>query len=267
MQRLTVCVLLIATWCFVPDSRAQTLTLTNNAPPVEMSYNDLAQIIAQVRDLIAKSNGSFSSPYERAYESLEVADAQSKIELKKDFNTSLFDSAPSVAHSVVYQFQFDGAPVSSVQIRLGDSVREITISGTSRTSIEAISALIMADLYEHRAAFAGFVFRGVAGAVLLVLAQALILVPVFAPLEKKEKVVLAFVGIAMLVCLYVLPWDDWLAGTAVFAGDSSFAVRHSALISLVGTTIAIAGAVFAVSKALVSRLFRQEARPRDTNER
>ena len=254
MRIIAVGALLIAIWSLCPSASAQTLTLTNSVPPVRMTYNGLAHIIEQARDLISKSNASYSSPYEHRYEWLDVADSQATLRLTTDFSAASFDLAPSVAYRVHYVFQFTGAPVSGVDLTLSDSSRNITVAGSSRTSVEAISTLLSADLDGYRTMVAGPAFRTGSGWLMYLIAELLILLPIMAPLKKKEKFALALMGCLIGAFVLLLPWQDWFAGTAVYAGDSSFAVRHSAQISLLGTSLTVAALVFAASKTFIRRI-------------
>lgn len=55
-------------------------------------------------------------------------------------------------------------------------------------------------------------------------------------------------GPLLSISVWVLPWKNWFPGTAVYAGDASWLVRNSPLLSLVGVFLTLI--TFALSVAI-----------------
>lgn len=219
---------------------AQTYTRTTDEPPVRLTYNDLIDSIQRAHKLIKDSNSSYSVSFVHPLESLEVGDAQTNVTSSSDLSAASLQSALSVAFHVHYRYYYDGAPLSLVDISMGDSIRSVTVEGSSQAEVDALSSLISSDLNRHSVDFAGFPFRNGAGATMFMLAVLAVLVGIIVPLPQRTRFLFSGLGVLMVIAVLMLPWNEWLAGTAVYADNAVWYVRHEAAISFIGTCVAIA---------------------------
>ena len=50
---------------------------------------------------------------------------------------------------------------------------------------------------------------------------------------------LPLTGTILTLSAWLLPWEEWFPGSAVYRDDASFLVRHAALISFLGFIVTI----------------------------
>ncbi len=220
---------------------AQTFARNDESSAVRLSYTDLAAILARVRELIKSSNASFAPKYQTPIEYLDVGNGHSNVELTQDMSVAQLASAPEIAYSIQYVYRFSDAPISSVRIDLSDYRREVAVGGQSRTDVDALSNLVLTDLNAHGVTFAGPGFRTTASMMLSMVACTLIMFALFMASPKRAKVLIACLGFAILAVLYFMPWSEWLAGTTIYAGDSSFLKRNAPLLTLLGVVVPLIG--------------------------
>jgi hypothetical protein len=74
----------------------------------------------------------------------------------------------------------------------------------------------------------------------------------FASQTKTTRIALLITAPLVVIAIWVLPWDKWFPGTAIYSANASLLVRHSAVISLLGT----AASLFALLSPLFRTIFR-----------
>lgn len=238
---------------------AQTYTRTTDVPPVRLTYNDLINSVQRAHKLIKDSNSSYSVSLFPPLESLEVGDGQTKVTLSGDLSAASLQSAPSVAFNVHYRYSYDGAPLSSVDMRLDDYSRWVTVEGSSQAEVDALSSLISSDLNRHSVYFAGFPFRNGAGTTMFVVAILVIWIAIGVPLPQRTRFLFSGLGVLMVIAVLMLPWNEWLAGTAVYADNAVWYVRHEAAISFIGTCVGIATIIAAGIRYTVTEFVKTKS--------
>lgn len=213
----------------------QSVTQSVEYPPVAMDYTDLLRIVQRARGFVAQSTPDSTLVYS---DELSVSDGVRRVSASGSAIDSLRVLAPKKATQVDYRLSQRPAPIDAVTIDLGDWSRVVRISGSSPEQVEALSALLREDLGAHRALLAGPKLRLLAGVLLLVGSVVWFYLP-----GARPKWTQLGVFVLAQVAIYLPPWEQWLAGTAVYTESASFAVRHSGSISLAGLVLAVASVV------------------------
>ena len=88
-------------------------------------------------------------------------------------------------------------------------------------------------------------------------------------LTPSVRLALALTGLILSLSVWLLPWEEWFPGSAVYRDDASFLVRHAALISFLGLLATIftffKGIVRIASASLKSQV-ETEVAPRATED-
>ena len=215
--------------------------------PVRISYGDLFAVIERARDLIRLANQGVDRTYED--ESLRLSGGGLSITLPPGFSEASLTGAPEMATDVYYYYRLRDAPVAEVELRLGDSWRTITVSGTAHSQVDALIGLIQADLSQYGVRLAGAWFRTFCGGTLFVWAI-LCVAWSFSSAQMTVKIASLFAAFVLEMTVFFLPWAAWLPGTALFQGEASFLVRHTAVISFVSLLLGAVALPLAVASAL-----------------
>jgi hypothetical protein len=212
-----------------------------------MSYRNLFAVIERARDLIRHANQGADLTYE--HEALRLSGGGLSISLPAGFSEASLTGAPEMATDVYYYYRLRDAPLAEVELRLGDSWREVTVSGTARPQVDALIGLIQGDLSRYGVRFAGAKFRDFCGVILyltvfICLGLSLWLKP------RPAKWAGNFAAIFLLIVIWFFPWAEWLPGTALFPGEASFVVRNAATISFISLLLGAAGLCVTIASAL-----------------
>ena len=191
------------------------------------------------------------------------------------------DAAPPVATSVYYEYRNRTGVISSINIRLWDTIRTVEISGRSRDQVEAAASVASTIISQaetivggrtHRSFGGFFLFAG--GLILSLFAGRSYLALLTRPsltlsmLQLTRPILtlpMQLTGLILTLSIW-LPWEEWLPGTAVYRDDPSFLVRYAALISFlgfIGTIVAIFLSVIAISRGTQSPV-KTQVNPTDT---
>ena len=230
---------------------APVFTRSSTVGPVGISQEQLIADIRKLEALAKTANAAI--PPDKIEHSLILTDGVNSMRVPGDFTTTTLSGAPPVATSATFSYRAMRAPVSNIEIRLHDLERRITVEGTSAEQVEAVANAAATAVSTNTILFGGFLHRSIAGVVILLIALAL---PGVAFLVRQRAFKWAFnlSGPLLSLSIWILPWDRWFPGTAVYRGDAAFIVRHAALISFVGLVATVA--TFFGSIALSGRLGR-----------
>ena len=172
-------------------------------------------------------------------------------------------SAPPVATSVSYEYRNRTGGISSI-LRLSDVSRTLNITGRSRDQVEAAASVASSIISQSQTTVGGSFQRSILKAVLLSVG----IILVWMPGKFAFRLIwgaLQLVGFVLALSVWVLPWEDWFPGSAVYRGDASFFVRHAALISFLGFLATIATLVWGIVRSLGgTRFLKAEVAPTAT---
>src|SRR5262245_37473638 len=140
--------------------------------PVRMSQDDLVAFVNRIDSLATTANAG-TTPEDIATE-LSLSDGRITATFTGSVTVETLASAPAVATDVKYSYSvFRGAPaVKRIDIRLTDVQRSVSVTGSSRDQVEAISNAGAAMLDTMSTMFGGLVFRMAAGFFLLIVGLA-----------------------------------------------------------------------------------------------
>lgn len=246
----------------VSTAAGQSFTTTQQFCPVDMSYSNLASMIGRMREYIQRSNQGAST--EPLIDHITFQDERTKFELDKDFSLPAVSQGPQVAFDVRYFYSHRDRPISEVLLHLGDNSRELSVSGTDRTLVDGLAALVARDLETSGCSFGGTFPRILGMLFLMLVAYCCLIPPPIAMLHSSRmRIALAVTGLGLVVSLVVLPWSRWLPGTAVRLGEVSFIARHAPLIGFVGTLLGLVALAVSLGPTM-GRLLRGKKADNDT---
>ena len=180
------------------------------------------------------------------------------------------DSAPPVATSVSYRYLNRLGVISSIDIRFNDIRRELEISGRSRDQVEAAANLAGMIISQSETTLGGLMHRVIGAGLLIIVGFMLVASAGNAvTLTPSVRLALALTGLIFSLSVWLLPWEEWFPGSAVYRGDALFLVRHAALISFLGLLVTIftffQGVVWIARASLKSQV-ETEVAPRATED-
>lgn len=212
---------------------------TRELPALKMTFEELDAALAKAYNLLGSANSQASNK-DQARETLTLRSGPDEIEIQGHaFPPDV--RLPKVAFRASYSYSLPDAPVSTLRLSLDDAFRQITVSGTAADQVEAICSSLERDLSAHAVAFGGSLFRGMVGYLLAtVLMTSFIISGTYCIAERRWRALgmplFSLLGFALLLAL---PFDELLAGFAVYKGDSSLLVRFAPQISFISLLVSI----------------------------
>ena len=209
-------------------------------PPLQMSVDDLEEILHETHSLIIKANGPLKEG-SFVYETIKVQNSGDEITLP---GASLVgDAIPKSVYAFTYSYNQSDEPITSVEISLGDYYRRLSIKGEDFEQVEAITSLLEHHFQSHAVIFGGAGFRSGGSSMLFFLLE-IPLVFSIAHIFATKQIKMAGVLICTLllyVLLFTLPFNTLLPGFALYSGDASFLSRYGPEISFAGLLVTTAG--------------------------
>jgi hypothetical protein len=202
-------------------------------PPITLAAVDLDNILQKAHSLIAAANGP-PGEQDSIRESVTLGVAGKEIEIPH-FSLASSVAFPRVLFKFRYSYYRSNKPISSFTLDLGDYSRRVSVSGEAADEVEAISKVIETDLLGHSTAIGGATFRRLAGTSLSVLLVAsLIVTSVYCwNTRRYSELGMPICSALGLLLLFLVPWDRYLPGFALYQSYSSFfLIRHAPQISL-----------------------------------
>ena len=190
--------------------------------------------------------------------------------ISEAISVETLDSAPPVATSVSYRYLNRLGVISSIDIRFNDIRRELEISGRSRDQVEAAANLAGMIISQSETTLGGLMHRVIGAGLLIIVGFMLVASAGNAvTLTPSVRLALALTGLIFSLSVWLLPWEEWFPGSAVYRGDALFLVRHAALISFLGLLVTIftffQGVVWIARASLKSQV-ETEVAPRATED-
>jgi hypothetical protein len=232
---LSICVLLATTWL----SNGEEFSQVRDLPTLKLRATDLDAILLETHALIDAANG----PEDSGRETVKVSIDGESIEIP---HLSLASSVgfPNEVFGFSYMYNQDDKPISSVTIDLGDSLRQVTVSGESADKVEALSKLLDKDFHRYSTAVGGVKFRRIAGVCLSMLFLTSLMISSAYCWNTRN-----YRALGMPICsaigfllVLLLPWNRFVAGFVLYQRYSPFfLIRHAPQIFLLGVVAAVLG--------------------------
>jgi hypothetical protein len=216
-------------------------TRTRELPALKISFTDMQFALDKAANLLSSANGEATKKEFFFHETLRLGTGPDEIEIAgHSFPANAH--VPKAAYALSYSYSWTDAPVSRLQLDLGDYTRRLTVSGTAVDQVEAISAALEHDLSQH-SAIGGAMLRDVSSFIIFAsFLVSLIYSGAYCIVERRwRNLGMPIFSLVGLVLLFVLPFKDLLAGFAVYQGEPSWIVRFEPQIAFLSLIIAIAG--------------------------
>ena len=197
--------------------------------PVRFSQEQLLELVNRLR-VFAEQQGSNPAESDDVSQILSLSDGQSTLRLSEEISMETLGSAPPVATSVYYEYSNRTGVISSIDVRLWDTSRTVEISGRSRDQVEAAASVASTIISQAETMMGGYSQRRMWGFFLIAVGLTLSFVKV----SGQTPLILNLTGMVLTLSVWLLPWEEWFPGSAVYRDDASFLVRHAALISFLG---------------------------------
>ena len=238
--------LLVALAASPQDAPGTELSLEADVAPVKATYRDILGIIKQARMLVATANADSDDQY--VSESLRLQDERVTLTLASGFSEHAIGGAPEVTYRAYYEYHNPKAPISAVTIRLSDAWRNLSVSGSSHEQVNALHGLLVQELGNHTTFMGGTGFRTAGGLILQISAYILMMVALLL-MERVTRLSCLVLASLVYFSTWILPWDIWFPGTAIYLDSASFIVRYSAAISLAGVVATLLTFVLGIAYA------------------
>lgn len=223
--------------CVASLAYAATHSRVAEFDTIRASHSEIAQLVSRVRAFVTKANFDDAEAARDDFgsESLKFSDEKAELELEQDFDVEAISAGPKAVTRVVYSYYNSSSPISQVIIELGDFDREVIVKGTAAEQVDALLALITADIRELEGGFGGYGDRALGGLVLWLLGTGVAISAAILPGVWRWIGLVG--GLATQFSIWILPWSSWLPGTLVRAENISFLEKNAALITFAGLLI------------------------------
>jgi hypothetical protein len=226
------------------SAKGEEFSHERELPPLTLAATDLDNVLRKAQSLIAAANGP---PGEQDYsirESVRLGVRGREIEIPH-FSLASSVAFPRVIFRFSYSYSRPNKPISSFTLDLGDYARRVSASGKALDQVELISKLIENDLLRHSTWIGGATFRGLTGMCLsLLLLISLIVSSVYCwNTRRYSELGMPVCSALGLLLLFLVPWERYLPGFALYQSYSPFfLIRHApqvAVLLLVATLVGI----------------------------
>ncbi|EHK7846493.1 hypothetical protein H8Q52_002729 [Vibrio parahaemolyticus] len=206
---------------------------------IKMTYSDLSNVLSNIELLIESANQSVpKKEYNEESVEISISSGQDTIRLTGWQSFKEEQYLPPKGYSVRFRYSYSNAPISYVTLTLADGIREIQVSGSDRSQVNAISLALRDSLDKHSTKFGGIGFRAICALVFIV--SVMLLISLFFHKLKYIVIIQAVTAIGANIIIYALPWDKWIAGFTIYLDSASFIDRNINMMSFVGILISIA---------------------------
>ena len=215
---------------------------TRDLPPLKMGATDLDAILIKTHSFIESANGP-EAEEDSGRETVKVGIAGEEIEIPH-FSLASSLAFPNEIFRFSYTYSKPDNAISSVTIDLGDSSRQVSVSGESGDKARALSNLLQDELQRYSTPIGGTKFRRVVGVCLSMLFLTSLMIGTAYCLRNRRYSAWGmpiFSALGFLLVL-LLPWNRFLAGFVLYERYSPFfLVRHASEFSLLAVVAALAG--------------------------
>lgn len=212
---------------------------TRNLPPLKLAASELDAILSKTHSIVDAANGSGDSGRETVKVSIDGQDIEIP-HLSLASNVAF----PNEVFGFSYTYNQADEPISSVTIDLGDSLRQVSVSGQSADKIGALSNLLEKDLRHYATPIGGLKFRRVAGVCLSMLFLTSLMISGAYFWKTRDYSALGMPTCSALgfLLLLLVPWNRLLPGFVLYQRYSPFfLVRHASQVSVLALVTVLAG--------------------------
>jgi hypothetical protein len=226
-----------------PSAKGTEFSHERDLPPLTLAAADLDNILRKAQSLIAAANGFPDKQDYSVRESVRLGVRGKEIEIPH-FSLASSVAFPRVIFRFSYSYSRQNTPISSFTVDLGDYARRVSASGEAGDQVELISKLVENDLLRHSTWIGGATFRRLAGVSLSVLLlTSLVVSSVYCWNTRRYNELGMPVCCALgLLLLFVVPWEKYLPGFALYQSYSPFfLIRHAPQVALLLLVATLAG--------------------------
>lgn len=224
-------------------STAATITRTDDDfGPVLMSYTDLQALLQTAHHQIRILNTGSKSILN--YESLKITKGRDTVDFDNLGPEIDLKGAPDEATEVRYLYHNQGAPLSNVDINLNDYHRRISVSGET-DAVHTTWTVLKSTLSEHQTWGRGGRWRFIFFVPFLSLGIVLLVLGTQSDIfgfSIRKRIALQYSALPLLVLWFIVP-DDFLSGTLILWGPTSFWQRNMTTIAVIGTLASVIGII------------------------
>lgn len=198
---------------------------TRDLPPLKMGATDLDAILLKTHSFIGAANGL----EDLGQEGVKITIASQDIEIPH-FSLASSLAFPNEVFGFSYTYQQADKPISSVTISLGDSSRQVSVSGESADKVDELSKLLEKDFHRYSTAAGGQKFRRVVGICLSMLFLCSLMIGGAYCWNNRNCTAALGIPICSTIgflLLLLVPWNRFLPGFVLYEHYSRFFVlRH-----------------------------------------
>jgi hypothetical protein len=225
------------------SAKAAEFSHERDLPPLTLAATDLDNVLRKAQSLIAAANGPLGEQDYSIRESVKLGVRGKEIEIPH-FSLASSVAFPRVIFKFSYFYSRPNKPISSFMVDLGDYSRRVSASGKAAGQVELISKLVENDLLRHSTWIGGATFRRLAGISLSVLLLiSLIVSSVYCwNTRRYNEVGMPICSALGLLLLFLVPWERYLPGFALYQSYSPFfLIRHAPQVTLLILVATLAG--------------------------
>lgn len=209
--------------------------------PIVLSYSDVDQLVASLREQIANAN-NIRTPASAGRMRLTLEAGEETIAVNSWSSLSDAAKLPEPGRRLNFDYSNYYAPIKSVEISLGDHQRQISVVGSEKAQVDAIYAYLRDTLSRKIWPWQGPALRFIGGAIGYIIGAQLVMLPMTARAfltRYYTPVKLIFIqalGICILASVFIFPWKAILPGFAVYTSTEN----TDRIIGVAGLAIGIA---------------------------
>ncbi|PHR88870.1 MAG: hypothetical protein COA76_05420 [Moritella sp.] len=232
-----VCILMISSLPLLANSQSISERRIE-LDPIQMTYKDLSGVLSNLELLIKSANKNVpSSKYDKEYISISISSEQDTMRVSEWGKLHEMNFLPTVGYSVRFSYLYSDAPISSVSLTLGDSMRVLKVSGTDYTQVNAISLALRSSLEGYTTKLGGRGFRAFCMMVFVVLTMSVVYLLSH---DSKSFLMIQVASIVVVNVIIIMPpWDKWISGFSIYLDSASFIDRNINELAFLGVAVSI----------------------------
>jgi hypothetical protein len=231
-MRIVLSLLVIMTGSLNAASYRQRIDLA----PTQLNASQLRAILSTLSEIIGRAN---PGPSENSHPHLSVEitdDGTGATVAFTDFTIPQMH-LPSPATTLHVSYWSSDAPISHIDLDLGDFSRVLRIEGESYTEVTGCATLMARELSRYSVPLGGLQMRG---ALLFITILAITALSAFFG-AIHSRWFFFFIGVQVLIgiCSFLLPWSRILPGFVFHESMPSWIERYSAQLAFLGLLLTI----------------------------